>query len=712
MSIKYSNQENEAAYVKHKKLILKQWWFWILSIMLIVIITIMTAGDGSTSTIFELSKTIYMSKQDIVNKFGSPDEIVRDDKEGYMYAYNNGFMISGDSNGAKEIEIISSAVKAKTKDSYKIMDVTLASSFDENVKRLGTPENYVFIDGKKAAMYLTNEDFLLTFTTEYNSDIISQIKLVNYEDSTESIYLDLTKIIGTIATEKDISNIFNIKDKSTQGNTTLYNLNDFYIAVENSNNTVIKAYITGNNLYNIAGLRINDNLDKAKYLFGKPSFSSEGVKNTTKYIFEYVDDFSNKTTRIHITIKNDTNKIIYMEVGLNKNSYNNFSDMEIGLDNDSLDYENSSEETMLNIEDFLESITSYLPQNWSPPIYEGNGKYILFKNNDTWGDYMAFYIENIDETSIFTKLNTYKDSIGGGIDYEVDYEKSSEGMQVYQIRESYETYSLYDICYDRTNETIHFTTIIDHLDYNGKDLYDTMNLVVDKFEKFLMLSNGTKTFSQSNTEHTDLSANEEVLLETVPGFIKYQSDGFSLLLPTGWSGISSEIEYVISGEKYSLDSIKVPISENYDIVYKSSDLSYNTEINIIPRRKFEERKAFYMFGSSDFKESTVKNADIAYELKAFSNNMLQPSEYKIIALKGDICYIISAYFGGFNTLSVQGSNYDHSKKLLQKYLDDVEIIVSSFELSDKPIEFSTITQNSQDYIRIKDINMPYAVVGN
>ena len=149
-----------------------------------------------------------------------------------------------------------------------------------------------------------------------------------------------------------------------------------------------------------------------------------------------------------------------------------------------------------------------------------------------------------------------------------------------------------------------------------------------------------------------------------------------------------------------MDSKKVPASEKYSIVYKADDtIHYNTEIEIIPKATFEKDKTYYMF-ESGFKEATVKNAETAYELSKYSNSMIEPSTYKLIALKGDVCYIISAYFKGYSQMEASGSYYDYNKKRLQKYLDDTKNMISSFELSDKPMDFNTIAQSSQSIMQL------------
>lgn len=153
-----SNQaENPFIKKPKKKPILKRWWFWILTAITVLIVIGMVSSGGS-STSYELSKLQAMSKQQIIDKFGKPNEVVRDDADGYIYAYNAGFMVRGATSGALEITFQNDMVKQSTSDTYKLFDVMLGSSFDESVTRLGTPNLSQSVEGSKNAMYLTKED--------------------------------------------------------------------------------------------------------------------------------------------------------------------------------------------------------------------------------------------------------------------------------------------------------------------------------------------------------------------------------------------------------------------------------------------------------------------------------------------------------------------------------------------------------------------------
>ncbi|MCO6740659.1 hypothetical protein KQH31_31250, partial [Streptomyces sp. CHA15] len=84
-----------------------------------------------------------------------------------------------------------------------------------NVARLGKPDLSTVKDGKKNAMYLTKEDFLLLFSTDFNTEQISSIDFVAYDESLHSQSLDLSKLLGLIASEEELQKLFEVKDKNT-----------------------------------------------------------------------------------------------------------------------------------------------------------------------------------------------------------------------------------------------------------------------------------------------------------------------------------------------------------------------------------------------------------------------------------------------------------------------------------------------------------------
>lgn len=309
-----SKQEfNQVIERPRKKPIIKRWWFWVLSAFALFL-AIGVFSSGGESTAYELSKMTAMSKQQIIEKFGKPDEIIRDDADGYSFGYHAGFLVSGTDKGATEISIQKDMIKNDSADTYKIFDVSIGSSFDENVTRLGKPDLSAVKDGKKNAMYLTKEDFLLLFSTEVNSDKIAAIQFVSYNGSMESMGLDISKMLGLMATEDEIRKLYNIKDKSTSQGETMYDLEGFQLIVDNQNHLVKQLIISTNSIYNIHGIRTNDTLDKANQVFGKPIHTNEGVKNTTQYSYNYTGGQS--PTIVNLTVNNADNKIVYMEVML------------------------------------------------------------------------------------------------------------------------------------------------------------------------------------------------------------------------------------------------------------------------------------------------------------------------------------------------------------------------------------------------------------
>lgn len=294
-----------------KKPLLKRWWFWLLSVFaLLLFVGILSSGGESTA--YELTKMTTMSKQQIIEKFGKPSEIVREDADGYSYGYDAGFMVSGVEKGALEISMQKDMIKSPKSDTYKIFDVTIGSSYDENITILGKPNLSTVKDGKKNAMYLTNEDFLLLFSTDFNSDQISSIDFVAYNGSLQSRSLDLSKILGLTASEEEIKKLFEVKDKYTSQGETMYALEGFELVVDNQSNIVKQIIIPTNSIYNIQGIRTNDSLDKATQVLGKPLHTNEGVKNTTLYNYNFAG--SQRPTIVNLTVNNTDKKIVYMEI--------------------------------------------------------------------------------------------------------------------------------------------------------------------------------------------------------------------------------------------------------------------------------------------------------------------------------------------------------------------------------------------------------------
>lgn len=154
--------------IKQKKSLLKRWWLWgIIFIVLSILIGLLDSGGG---TAYELSRLQLMSKQEIIDKFGEPDMVLYDHVGGYYYQYDTGFTVQGTDKGATEVILTNDYVKKKTDDSYKIFDVYLGSSFDENVKRLGTPDDKGITDGYPYASYFTKENFILTILSDPQND--------------------------------------------------------------------------------------------------------------------------------------------------------------------------------------------------------------------------------------------------------------------------------------------------------------------------------------------------------------------------------------------------------------------------------------------------------------------------------------------------------------------------------------------------------------
>lgn len=309
MSIPDVTQDKKVEKSK-KKPLLKRWWFWILALF-VVIITASLLSSGGESTAYELSKMQTMTKDEIIAKFGEPDEVIHDDPDDYAIAYNAGFVVSGDNQGASEITLQEDAVKESSQDTYKIFDVTLGSSFADNVTRLGKPNLTQEKDGKKRVIYLTKEDYLLVFSTKPDTDEISDIQYSAYDSSMDSASLDISSFLGLSATEDELNSLYTIKDKSSSPGETMYVLEEGFEVIVDNNNLVKQLIISTNSIFNIHGIRTSDSLDKANQTFGEPISTSAGVQDTTQYSYNYTGDAVPTTVLLSA---DSTNKIEYIQV--------------------------------------------------------------------------------------------------------------------------------------------------------------------------------------------------------------------------------------------------------------------------------------------------------------------------------------------------------------------------------------------------------------
>lgn len=298
--------------VKKKKSIMKRWWFWLLSlIVLVVAVSVATQGD---STVYELSQMVKMNKQQMIEKFGKPDEVVRDDQDGYSYAYNGGFTVSGNDSVAQNIVLSSAFVKGKSSDAYKIFDVQLNSSFQEHVQRLGKPQIHLKKDDKNLVAYIVEDKYLLTFSSKFNEDKVNAIEMSEYDVSTLAMALDISSMLNKQASEDELQQIFTIKDKSTESKITTYYLDGFSMVLNKADQTVAEIIINSKSIFNIMGLRTSQSLDKAVQLFGEPVQKAAGVKDTTQYIFNV--DHAGQKNKLHVTADNTSKQIQYIGLSL------------------------------------------------------------------------------------------------------------------------------------------------------------------------------------------------------------------------------------------------------------------------------------------------------------------------------------------------------------------------------------------------------------
>lgn len=267
---------------------------------------------GGESTAYELTQMTSMTKQEIIDKFGIPDEVIYDEEQRYFYIYNFGIVVYGTNEGAYDITLSKDLIKNNSLNNYKMLDVYIDSSFDENILRLGTPNVIQTIDGKKNAMYLTQEEYLIIITTAYNSDEIARIQTVFYDESPHFNIFDLSQLLGEIITEEELDKTYTIIDKSSFLQTITYVLNGFQLIVDADDHRVLEIFIAQRSIYNILGLRTKDSLNKANKVLGMASGTSDGISNTTRYTFEN-DDYE-ASYSVELSINNNSKEIDYIGI--------------------------------------------------------------------------------------------------------------------------------------------------------------------------------------------------------------------------------------------------------------------------------------------------------------------------------------------------------------------------------------------------------------
>ena len=189
----------------------------------------------------------------------------------------------------------------------------MGSSFADNVARLGKPNLTQEKDGKKSVLYLTEEDYLLVFSTRPDTDEISTIQYSAYDSSMESASLDLSSLLGLSATEDELKSLYTIKGKSSSQGETMYALKEGFEVLVDYNNLVKQLVISSKSVFNIHGIRTSDSLDKANQVFGEPISTSAGVQDTIQYSYNYKQGAFPTTVVLSV---DNSNKIGYIQVNV------------------------------------------------------------------------------------------------------------------------------------------------------------------------------------------------------------------------------------------------------------------------------------------------------------------------------------------------------------------------------------------------------------
>lgn len=280
-----------------KKSFFKRWWFWVLAaLVLLMVIGILSSGGNSN---IELSTLMSMNRQQIVEKFGKPDNILTDSKYEFEYAYD-GFHVRGNDKNVVEVILSNGFLKKKKVDSYTLARLTLDSSYDEAIKNLGTPDKVNQSKNMKGAEYLTKDDYILKIMTkDMNTDKIDEIQLTEYKSSLEAKN-DMSETLGADATEDKLKSIFEITDKKSNSIDNIYTvLGKMELYVDKGTNQISSIHLTGRSVYDIFGLRVGDSSDDAEKVLGKSTDNIQLSQTDTQFVYKYKDK------EIRVTVDNN-----------------------------------------------------------------------------------------------------------------------------------------------------------------------------------------------------------------------------------------------------------------------------------------------------------------------------------------------------------------------------------------------------------------------
>ncbi len=275
--------------VQKKKPLYKQWWLWMLTAIVVLLFIF-----SSNTEPLELTDLTNLSKKEVVNKLGKPNDtwIVQDDEDGYYYMYPFGVTLLGDETSVSEISLTYGQKGVKSNRVYSILGLTLGVNFNDYTKE--NPDVFrapnldiVSSEGQRSRMYHDKqEDTILNLLTE--SDRIVGVRYARYANSDESSVIDLANYLGNAVPEQQIIRELGVTSTVTGNADNTYYFGQAgmanWVKSDAKNGQIREITITDGRFFNIGGQRVGDTEAQIAAALGTPTSTTEkadGVKVST-----------------------------------------------------------------------------------------------------------------------------------------------------------------------------------------------------------------------------------------------------------------------------------------------------------------------------------------------------------------------------------------------------------------------------------------------
>lgn len=172
------------------------------------------------------------------------------------------------------------------------------------------------------------------------------------------------------------------------------------------------------------------------------------------------------------------------------------------------------------------------------------------------------------------------------------------------------------------------------------------------------------------------------------GYLVYHFDGISIQVPNYWDEIELYNEY---DDPYNtkIDFEKKIISKHYQLHFPN-DPMYTVELDIYPYDNNMDINAFLsdkFILLDKYKEVNIRNADKAYELIDYKDDIYETSSRWLLVFKNDVFYQIEATHWNTNAGFI-----DVDRENIKQFRNEIEVIFSTFQIINKQITIEEALQ--------------------